>query len=156
MVSAIENKKLLQHVFSELSHGNSAPFLESLSDEIRWVITGTTKWSRTYEGKQAVLNELLAPLRTQFAGAYKAIAKRFIAEDDYVAVEFLGQVVTKTGKDYNNSYCYIFRMGEGKVREITEYLDTELVTAALADPVQSQEPNDRSSSSYVVDRPAKK
>jgi hypothetical protein len=27
-----------------------------------------------------------------------------------------------------------FRVAEGKVKELTEYMDTELVTAALADP----------------------
>lgn len=134
-MSASENKKLLQHIYSELAQGNSRPFIDSLADDVCWTITGTTKWSRTYNGKQAVLNELLAPLRAQFANQYTATAHRFIAEDDHVVVEFRGQVTTKAGKPYNNAYCYIFRIAECKVKAITEYLDTELVTAALGDPV---------------------
>ena len=35
---------------------------------------------------------------------------------------------------YNNTYCFVFRISEGKVKELTEYMDTELVTAALDDP----------------------
>lgn len=31
----------------------------------------------------------------------------------------------------HNTYCYIFRIAEGKVEEITKYMDTELVTTAL-------------------------
>jgi hypothetical protein len=48
-----------------------------------------------------------------------------------VVVEGRGQVTTKTGKPYDNSYCWIYRLADGKIKEITEYLDTELVTAAL-------------------------
>jgi ketosteroid isomerase-like protein len=38
---------------------------------------------------------------------------------------------TKTGKPYNNTYCNVFKVVGGKIKEITEYLDTELVTAAF-------------------------
>ena len=121
-------------MFSELSKGNSQPFIESLADDVHWKITGNTKWSKTYKGKQAVLKELLAPLRAKFANQYTAVPHRFIAEDDFVVVEFSGYVKTKVGMPYNNSYCYVYRLAEGKVRELTEYLDTELVAAALGEP----------------------
>ncbi|HEX5732077.1 MAG TPA: nuclear transport factor 2 family protein [Blastocatellia bacterium] len=130
-MSANENKQLLQHIYSELSKGNSAPFLESLSDDVRWTIMGTTRWSKTYEGKQAILTELLGPLFAQFADQYTATAHRFIAEDDLVVAEVSGSVTTKSGKPYNNSYCYIFRLDGGKIQEVKEYLDTQLAVSAL-------------------------
>ena len=126
-----ENKQLMKGIFAELSQGNSQPFLDALGDDVRWTISGSSKWSRTFEGKQAVLTQLMAPLFALFADRYKAVASRIIADADYVVVEAKGSVTTKTGKPYNNSYCWIFRIEGGKVREITEYLDTELVTAAL-------------------------
>lgn len=126
-----ENKQLMKGIFAELSQGNSQPFLDALGDDVRWTISGSSKWSRTFEGKQAVLTQLMAPLFALFADRYKAVPSRIIAEGDYVVVEAKGSVTTKTGKPYNNSYCWIFRIEGGKVREITEYLDTELVTAAL-------------------------
>ena len=42
-----------------------------------------------------------------------------------------GKARTKSGKDYNNSYCHIFRVVGGKVTEINEYLDTALVDEAF-------------------------
>lgn len=39
--------------------------------------------------------------------------------------------VTKAGVPYNNTYCFVFRLADGKVREVTEYMDTALVAAAL-------------------------
>ncbi|HEV2690707.1 MAG TPA: nuclear transport factor 2 family protein [Bryobacteraceae bacterium] len=130
-MSAIENKQLMQHIFSELSSGNSKPFVESLADDVRWTITGTTKWSKTFNGKQAVLTELLAPLFSLFADRYTVTALRIIADDDHAVVEGRGHVTTKTGRPYNNTYCWIYRISGGKVHEVTEYLDTELVTSAL-------------------------
>ena len=130
-MSASENKQLLQHIYSELSKGNSAPFLESLAEDVRWTIMGTSSWSRTYEGKQAVLTELIGPLFAQFADQYTATAQRFIAEDDLVVVEVSGRVTTKSGKPYNNSYCYIFRVADGKIQEMKEYLDTQLAVSTL-------------------------
>jgi ketosteroid isomerase-like protein len=130
-VSAAENKQLLQNIFSELSKGNGAPFVESLADDICWTIIGSTKFSGTYRGKQAVLNELLRPLFAQFADQYTNTAHRFIAEDDYVVVECRGRVTTKSGAPYNNTYCWVCLVADGKLQELTEYLDTELVTAAL-------------------------
>ena len=130
-MSASENKQLLQHIYSELSKGNSAPFLEGLAEDVRWTIMGTTRWSKTYEGKQAIMTELLGPLFAQFADQYTATAHRFIAEDDLVAVEVSGRVNTKSGEPYNNSYCYIFRVADGKIQEVKEYLDTQLAVSAL-------------------------
>jgi len=121
----------MQHIFSELSKGNGQPFVESLADDFCWTVTGTTEWSKTYQGKQAVLTELLQPLFSQFENQYTNTAQRFIAEDDYVVVECHGNVTTKAGLPYNNTYCWVCRIAEGKLQELTEYMDTALVTAAL-------------------------
>ena len=130
-MSTTDNKELMQQIFSELSKGNSRPLIESLADDFCWTVSGTTEWSKTYHGKQAVLTELLQPLSSQFANQYTNTADRFIAEDDYVVVECRGNATTKAGIPYNNTYCFVCRLGEGKLQELTEYCDTELVTTAL-------------------------
>jgi hypothetical protein len=57
-MSAAANKQLMQQIFAELSKGNSRPFVESMDDNFRWIMTGNTKWSKSYDGKQVVLSEL--------------------------------------------------------------------------------------------------
>jgi ketosteroid isomerase-like protein len=124
---AATNKHLLQHAFEEMAKGNSRPFIDLWADDFCWTVTGHNVWSKTYRGKKVVLKELMEPLFANFATRYTNIAHRFIAEDDYVAVECRGQVTTKTGKPYNNTYCYICRLADGKLKELTEYMDTQLV-----------------------------
>jgi len=130
-MGATENKQLMQRIFEELSRGNSEPFVASMADDFRWTVTGTTKWSRTYEGKQAVLVELFGPLRARIDGRIRTTAHRLIAEGDYVVVEAQGNNTTKSGASYNNNYCFVFRLSDNQLKEVTEYFDTELVTAAL-------------------------
>lgn len=133
-MSATENTQLMQQIFAELSKGNGKAFRDSLAEDFRWTLTGTTKWSKTYEGKAAVLNDLLRPLFAQFADQYTNTAHRFIAECEFVVVECRGRVTTKAGKPYNNVYCWVCRIADGKLRELTEYMDTELVARALGSP----------------------
>jgi uncharacterized protein len=136
-MGAAENKQLMQEIFAELSKGNSRPFVESMHDDFRWTVTGNTKWSRTYDGKRAVLTDLFGALRSRIGDNIITTAHRFIAEGDMVVVEARGSNTTLEGRPYNNAYCFVFRIAEGKLREVTEYLDTELVTSALVDPVES-------------------
>ena len=92
---ARRNKQLMQHVFAELEHGNSRPFVDSFADDVRWTIAGTTRWSRTYEGKPAVLGELLGPLRDRLVDQIKVAAHRILADEDCVVVEARGEATTK-------------------------------------------------------------
>jgi ketosteroid isomerase-like protein len=133
-----ENKQLMQEVFDELSRGNSRPFVDSLADEVRWTLIGTTDWSRTFDGKREVMEELLGPLTAQFGDRYSAEASRFTAEDDRVVVEARGNVTTKSGMPYRNTYCYVFCLTGGLVTEITEYSDTQLIATVLTSPLASR------------------
>jgi len=130
-MNAAENKQLMERIFAELSQGNSRPFVEHLADDVRWTVMGTTPWSKTYHGKQSVLTDLLGQLRTRLADRYRATAQRFIAEGDLVVVQARGNSTTTTGIPYNNEYCFIYRIADGRIHEVTEYLDTELLMNAL-------------------------
>lgn len=129
-----ENTRLMQRIFAGLAEGDGRPLTESLADDFRWTIIGTTKWSGTYEGKQTVLNELLRPLAAQFADTYTNTPQRFIAAGDYVVVECRGRVTTTEGKPYHNTYCWVCHIKDGKLRELTEYCDTDLIARTLGEP----------------------
>jgi len=133
-MTAQANKQLMQQIFAGLANGNRKPFGDAMAEDFTWHLIGTTKWSGTYRGKDVVRRQLLKPLFERFADQYTNTAVRFIAEDDFVVVECRGRVTTKAGRPYNNTYCYVCRLEGGMLRELTEYFDTELVTAALGDP----------------------
>ena len=137
-MSAIENKRFIQGIHAELAKGNGKPFVDSLADDFRWIMKGRTAWSRTYTGKRVVRDELFQPLYAQFEGRYINVAERFIAEDDLVVVQCRGDVALRSGKRYANEYCFVYRLADAKVVELTEYLDTALVDEALEAPPRAE------------------
>jgi ketosteroid isomerase-like protein len=133
-MGAPENKRLMQKVFDELARGNRAPFGEAMAEDIHWTIIGTGAWSGTWKGIESVRSDLFGPLFAQFETTYRNTAIRLLAEDDWVVIESRGDVTTKAGKPYRNAYCYVCRLEDGKLNEVTEYCDTELIAEALAPP----------------------
>jgi ketosteroid isomerase-like protein len=49
-------------------------------------------------------------------------------------VQATGHNTTIAGKPYENQYCWVIRMQDGKMSELTEYADTQLIASALQDP----------------------
>lgn len=133
-MSAAANRELMQEIYDELAKGNRMPFRNAMAEDFRWIMKGRTAWSRTYDGRDAVRKELIQPLYAQFADDYKNTAIRIFADGNYVIVECEGAVTTTAGRPYNNQYCMIFRLENGKIKEMTEYLDTALVNETLAPP----------------------
>jgi ketosteroid isomerase-like protein len=133
-MTAERNKRVMQEIFSAMSRGDGRPLVAAMADDISWTISGTTAWSRTYRGKQAVIDELFRPLGRLLAGPMTQTAQRLVAEDNVVVVECRGHAVTKDGKPYDNSYCWVCRLEDGKLKELTEYLDTDLAVRVLGTP----------------------
>jgi ketosteroid isomerase-like protein len=126
------NKQLLRHVYAEVSKGNAQPLLDSLADDVQWTIIGSTALSGTSRGKQEVIDKLLKPLRARLAdGPIMFQPERFIAEGEYVVMQAQGRATALSGKPYNNTYCIVCRIVDGKVKEMVDYVDTELITSAL-------------------------
>src|SRR5579863_9308229 len=68
IMSDLTNKQIIQDIFSELAKGNSRPFVESMANDFRWILPGTNQWSRTFDGKNAVLTELFGMLSSTLTG----------------------------------------------------------------------------------------
>ena len=119
------NKQLVRDAFEAMGRSDIRTLVDLMRDDFAWIIEGQSRFSRSYEGKEAVKRDLLAPLFEAFATPYRFTIDEIIAEADRVVVRGRGQVKTKAGKDYNNSYC--LRLAGGKLVELREYLDTALV-----------------------------
>ena len=129
--AAAANKALLRHAYEEISKGNPAALMDSLADDIKWTIIGTTALSGTFNGKQEIADKLAIPLRARLDGPIVFMLDDFIAEGDQVVMRARGRATSKSGKPYNNSYCIVARIVDGRIREMTDYVDTALIDSAL-------------------------
>jgi len=53
------------------------------------------------------------------------------AAEDRVVVEFVGHATTCEGKPYNNEYCMVFTLADGRIKQVHEYFCTLLAEDVL-------------------------
>ena len=127
------NKQLIRDAFEALGRSDVGPLHDLMRDDFAWIIEGQSRFSRSYEGKEAVKRDLLDLLFQAFATPYRFTIDEIIAEGDRVVLRGRGEVRTKAGKDYNNSYCFVLALEDGKLVELREYLDTALVERVFSE-----------------------
>lgn len=126
-----ENKDIARTFFEAGNRGELQTCLDLFADDATWTNIGTTKLSKTFVGKQAMIDELLGPLFGALEGGITSRVDNIVAEGDFVVVESRGTARTKDGRPYDNTYCHVFTIRDGKIRAVTEYMDTELVSAVF-------------------------
>jgi ketosteroid isomerase-like protein len=126
-----ENKELVRGFFSDIAKGHLEGALGRLAEDLRFTLIGTTKLSGVCNSRKEFVDRIMAPLGAQLEGPLTITPENFVAENDFVVVQSRGKSMTRKGVAYNNTYCQVFRIAGGKIKEVTEYLDTELVTRAF-------------------------
>ena len=129
------NKDIITAIFAETAKGNGRPFVEAMADDMTWRTIGSGSWSGRFAGKDTIVREIFSKLRERFEGPNTCVPTRILADGNHVVVQAHGKNRSKAGKAYENDYCFVIRMKDGKIAEYEEYCDTELVTAVLGERV---------------------
>jgi uncharacterized protein len=130
------NRKLLRGVFDEMARGNARALSDAMADDVRWTFPGAWSWSGTWSPKEEVVHGLLRPLMAQFGGIYRSEADLILADGDRVVVQARGHATTTRGEPYEQTYCFIFRVADGRLTEVIEHCDTALVERVLDPPAR--------------------
>ena len=125
------NKKLVQQIFADSANRSGTTFIDHLAEDATWVQTGQCSWSRTFTGKDEITNGLFGYLRSLLTDRPRSLAFNFIAEGEYVVVEARGDNLTRSGERYDNEYCFVWRVQNGRITQIKEYCDSALVERVL-------------------------
>ncbi len=82
-------------------------------------------------GRQHFIEHVITPLVEKLDGLLRLQPHNVFGEGNFVCVQANGEARTRSGKAYNNTYCFVFRLQGDKIVEVTEYMDTDLVRAVL-------------------------
>jgi ketosteroid isomerase-like protein len=130
-MSAEENRKIVEQFYAASNSGDMDTCFNLIADNIKWTNIGSTKFSGTFQGKAELQEKLLGPLFAQLKQGIRSTVHRLVAENGYVVAQTSGEAETLDGRPYNNTYCWIIRLEGGKFIEVTEFMDTELITSVL-------------------------
>ena len=86
----------------------------------------------SYTG-DAIIDDFMQPVRGIFrAGDPKVSIDTLVADDHHVAVQTHGTGKLVDGRDYDNRYAWFFKVRDGRIVEICEYLDSLYVAGLSA------------------------
>jgi uncharacterized protein len=126
-----ENKQVVIDLYDAGARGDMDACFALLADDITWTNIGSTKFSGTYSGKQVIAENLLKPLFSQLKSGISSQIERLTAESDIVVAQTSGTAETLDGTPYNNTYCQVIRIHDGKIAEVKEYMDTALINSVF-------------------------
>jgi uncharacterized protein (TIGR02246 family) len=75
-------------------------------------------------GRGAITRFITAEFPKLFARDVRIDFKSIIADGDTVVVEERMQATLADGKAYDNDYCFIFELKDGRIHRVREYMDT--------------------------------
>lgn len=126
-----ENKQVVLDFYAAGARGDMDACFALLADDVTWTNIGNTKFSGTYIGKQAIAEDLLGPLFGQLKAGISTQIEQLIAEGDIVVAQTSGTAETIDGTPYNNSYCQVITVRNGRIDAVKEYMDTALIDSAF-------------------------
>lgn len=133
-MGAAENRELLRGVFAEMAAGNLRALSDVMTEDFRWVFPGDWSWSGVWEPKEVVVRGMLRPILAQLQPGYRIEPDFLVAEGDRVVVQARGYGVTRRGEPYRQTYCFVFRVVDGRIAEVVEHCDSALVDRVLTPP----------------------
>ena len=105
-----ENKQVVLDFYEAGARGDMDACFALLTDDVTWTNIGSTKFSGTYSGKQAIVEDLLGPLFSQLMAGISSQIERLTAESDIVVAQTSGTAETLDGTPYNHTYCQVIRI----------------------------------------------
>jgi ketosteroid isomerase-like protein len=122
---------LVCELFACLSDGDLEALRQLLHPDATWEVMRAAPGERSAAGRDAIVDELLAPVRRRFVdGDPKVSVDTVFASGDLVAAETRADGTMGDGSEYHNRYAWIIRIDGELVRNVREYMDTAYARAS--------------------------
>jgi uncharacterized protein len=118
------NKDIVRTAFEQWRDGK-AYISDIFSDDLRWTIVGQSLASKTYEGKQAFIDEVLHPFAQRFSSPFRpTVITGVYADGDVVVAMWDGEGKANDGAPYRNTYAWFMTLKDGLVVEGVAFYDS--------------------------------
>lgn len=121
------SKQLIEDAFAAWARGEGSVF-DVLADDATWTITGTSAIAKTYTSRLQFMTETLGVMGSRLAEPIRVTVERVIGDGDTVAVVWRGHAMANDGKPYDNHYCWVMRVADGKVVDVLAWFDSPTLT----------------------------
>ena len=118
-------KAVLRTYLEALTAGDLAAVAGSFAEDATWTIHGAMPLSGTRQGRGAIMEFLASAGSLYQPGTQSFTFGEITAEADRAVLEWrVRGIAAATGRTYDNAYCGVFRVRDGRITEVREYLDS--------------------------------
>jgi hypothetical protein len=122
---AADARAVLQRYLDALVTGDVAAIAGSFTEDATWWIHGTLPVSGTKRGRSAIVDFLISAGTLYQPGTQHFRFGQITADADRAVLEWrVRGTASATGLVYDNAYCGVFRMRDGRIAEVREYFDS--------------------------------
>ena len=125
-----QGRAIVQQWFDLIANGEAERAFALFSDDVVYDLKGTTPVSGRYRGLKSIVEDFFTPWRKQIDGDIVITVDELIGDGERVVALGRGKAKTIHGTPYDNDYAFVFRLRDGKITEVIEYLDTAMVETA--------------------------
>lgn len=126
------NLELIRATYEGKSEDNGRNLLAALSPDAEWTEAEGFPYAGTYVGAEAIIAGVFHRLGTEWTG-YRAEVHTFLEDGDRVAAFGTYSGTYKaTGKSMRAAFAHLYLLKDGKILSMTQYVDTVMVSKALA------------------------
>jgi ketosteroid isomerase-like protein len=122
-----KNTAIVRQALEDISNQNVEGLLAIIDDDIDFRLMGTSPLSRRLHGKEEYLG-IVAEVGSYLDGFIQLTVDDLIPAGEWVIVRASGHAKMKaTGEDYDNQYCMMWKLKDGKVVKLREYCCTKMI-----------------------------
>ncbi|MEI9965920.1 MAG: nuclear transport factor 2 family protein [Caulobacteraceae bacterium] len=128
------NEALVRKFFEDLSTGDLDKLRPLLHPEATWEAMGKTiPGAGAHKGHKGILDEFLGPVRGLFKpGDPKVTVRNLVGRGDLVGAETEAHGHFANGTPYDNRYCWMVEIKDGKIFALREYMDTAYILSVVS------------------------
>jgi ketosteroid isomerase-like protein len=120
------SKQVVQRYLDALVNGDIDTVRDSFAEDATWTIYGDLPIAGPWRGRDRIVDEFLSRVGGSLfePGSQSFEFPTLISEGDTVALEWRVRARTAAGADYDNAYCGILTVRDGRIAAVREYLDS--------------------------------
>lgn len=117
------NKQLIVQAFDKWAAGGTTFFQDVLHDDVVWTIEGSGPSAGEFRGRAMFIDKAVRPFVARLKAPVQPREVQVWADGRHVVAFWKGDAVARDGRDYRNSYAWIFRMRDGRAEAVNAFLD---------------------------------
>jgi ketosteroid isomerase-like protein len=125
------NLDIIRATYEGPSEENGKQLLDALAPDATWTEAAGFPYAGTYTGPEQIFANVFHKLATEWVG-YQAEVDTYLADGDRVAAfGVYSGTYRKSGKAMRASFAHLYRLKDGKIVSMEQYVDSAIVQQAM-------------------------